>query len=68
MTIGNPPFCLALYLSGARFQGELQPLVTWVGKKIRTRKIGGVTLKEELYASINSNSNFMYVISKITQL
>ena len=49
MTIGNPAFCLALYLTGVHFRGELQH-VDHVGKQkikcqpIRTRKIAGVKI------------------------
>ena len=32
-TIGNPAFCLALYLTGVHFRGEYSLLVTWVSKK-----------------------------------
>ena len=40
MTIGNPAFCLALYLTDVHFRGELQH-VGHVGKqKIRCRPIG----------------------------
>ena len=31
--IGNPVFCLALYLTGVHFPGELSRFITWVGKK-----------------------------------
>ena len=49
MTIGNPAFCLVLYLTGVHFRGELQH-VGHAGEQkmkyqpIRTRKIGGVRL------------------------
>ena len=34
VTIGNPTFYLALYLTGVHFRGRLQHvLVTWVSKK-----------------------------------
>ena len=33
MTIGNPAFCLALYLTDIHFRGKLQHLGRWVGKK-----------------------------------
>ena len=54
MIIGHPAFCLALYLSGVHFRGELQR-VDHVGgqifkcQPIRTLEIGGVRLQEELY-------------------
>ena len=49
MAIGNPAFCLALYLTGVHFRGELQQ-VGHVGEQkikcrsIRTREIAGVRL------------------------
>ena len=53
--IGNPVFCLALYLTGVHFPGELQQVHNVGGQKIkcrpiRTQEIGGVRLQEELYA------------------
>ena len=59
-TIGNPAFCLALYLTGVHFRGTLQ-LVGHVGgqkikyRPIRTRKIGSVRLQEELYVLVFLN-------------
>ena len=49
VTIGNPAFCLALYLTGVHFQGELQHVGDVSEQKIdcrpiRTREIGGVRL------------------------
>ena len=54
MTIGNPAFCLALYLTGVHFRGELQHIGHVGGQKIkcrpiRTREIGGARLQKELY-------------------
>ena len=49
MTIRNTAFCLALYLTGVHFRGELQH-VGDVGERktqcgpIRTREIGGARL------------------------
>ena len=49
MTIGNPAFCLALYLTGVHFRGELQH-VGHVGEQkikcwpIKAREIAGVRL------------------------
>ena len=48
-TIGNPAFCLALYLTGVHFRGELQHVSDVSEQKIkcgpfRTREIGGVRL------------------------
>ena len=49
VTIGNPTFCLAFYLTGVHFQGELHH-VGHVGERkikfrsIRTRKVAGVRL------------------------
>ena len=56
MTIGNPAFCLNLYLTGVRFLGELQHFGDVSKQKIkcrpiRTREIGGATLSEELYGN-----------------
>ena len=56
MTIGNPAFCLALYLSGVHFRGELRHVGDVSEQNIecrliRTREIGGVKLSEELYAN-----------------
>ena len=52
--IGNRTFCLALYLTGVRFRGELRHVGTISEQKLkcrpnRTRKIGGVRLSDELY-------------------
>ena len=50
VTIGNLAFCLALYLTGVHFRGELQH-VGYVSEQkfkcqpIRTREIGGVYKK-----------------------
>ena len=49
MTIGNPAFCLALYLTGVHFRRELQHAGDVSEQKlkcgpIRTREIGGVRL------------------------
>ena len=49
MTIGNPAFCLVLYLTGVQFQGKLKHVGDINEQKInrqpiRTRKIGGVRL------------------------
>ena len=49
MTIGNPVFCLALYLTGVYFRGELQRVGQMGEQKIkcqpiRTREIVGVRL------------------------
>ena len=54
MTIGNLAFCLALYLTGVHFRGELQHVGDVTEQKfkcrpIRTREIGGIRLSEELY-------------------
>ena len=54
VTIGNPDFCLALYLTGIHFWADLQP-ASHVGEQkikyrpIRTREIGGIRLQEKLY-------------------
>ena len=49
MTIGNSAFCLALYLTGVHFRGELKHVGDASGQKmkcrpIRARQIGGATL------------------------
>ena len=56
MTIGNPAFCLFLYLTGVHFRGELQHGGDVSQQKIkcrpiRTREIGGVSLSDVLYAN-----------------
>ena len=54
MTIGNPAFCLTLYLTGVHFPGKLQHAGDVSEQKfkcrtIRTREIVGARLSEELY-------------------
>ena len=54
MTTGNLAFCLALYLTGVDFRGELQHAGDVSEHKIkcrpiRTQEIGGAGLSEELY-------------------
>ena len=49
VTIGNPAFCLFLYLTGVHFRGKLQHGRDVSQQKIksqpiRTREIGGVSL------------------------
>ena len=49
VTIGNPAFCVALYLTGVHFRGELQHVGHMGEQKIkcrpiRTREIAGVRL------------------------
>ena len=49
VTIGNPAFCIALYLTGVHFRGELQHVGDVSEQQIkfrpiRTREIGGVRL------------------------
>ena len=39
LTTGSPAFCLALYLTGVHFRGELQPVGHVGGKKIKCRPI-----------------------------
>ena len=56
VTMGNPAFCLALYLTGVHFRDELQRVGDVSEQKfkcrsIRTREIGGVTLSEALCAN-----------------
>ena len=40
--IGNPAFCLASYLTGVHFRGELQQVGIVKCRPNRARKIGGV--------------------------
>ena len=47
MIIGNPAFCLFLYLTGVHFRGELHhggdfSQQKLKGRPIRTREIGGI--------------------------
>ena len=56
VAIGNPAFCLALYLTGVHFRGELQHVGDVGGQKIkcrpiRAREIGGARLQEKLCVS-----------------
>ena len=55
MTIGNPAFCLALYLTGVHIQGKLQHIGQVNEQKIkcrtiRTREIDGVRLPKQPYS------------------
>ena len=57
MTIGNPAFCLFLYLIGVHFRGELQHGDDVSQEKIkcqpiRTREIAGVSLSDVLYVGL----------------
>ena len=59
VTIGNPAFCLFLYLTGVHFRGKLQHIGDVSQQKIkcrpiRTREIGGVTLSDILYENIRT--------------
>ena len=70
MTIGNPAFCLALYLTGVHFRGELQHVDDVSKEKIkcrpiRTRERGGVRLSEELYARSYSHKQKKKWLQKI---
>ena len=54
MTIGNPAFCLLLYLTGVHFRGELlyggdvsQQKIKC--RPIRAREIGGASFSDVLY-------------------
>ena len=56
VAIGKPVFCLALYLTGVHFWGELGHAGDVSEKKfkcrpIRTREIGGVRLSEALHVT-----------------
>ena len=54
-TIGNPAFCLALFLTDIHFWSELQHFVHVGGQKkikcrpIRTQEVGGARLEDKLY-------------------
>ena len=55
--MGDPAFCLFLYLTDVHFRGELQHVGDVSQRKIkcrpiRTREVGGVTLSDVLYAII----------------
>ena len=55
MTIGNPAFCLFLYLTGVHSRAELQyrgdvSEQKFKSQPIRTRAIGGVSLLDVLHA------------------
>ena len=73
MTIGNPAFCLALYLTGVHFRRELQHVCDMLGQKIkcrliRTQEIGGVRLEVELYVrgcSYDVSSSYFSCESKV---
>ena len=49
MRIGNPAFCLTLYLTRVHFRGELQHLGDVSKQKIKCRP---VRLSEKLYAYV----------------
>ena len=58
MTIGNPAFCLFLYLTDVHFRGELQHGGDVSQQKvkcrpIRTREIGAVSLSDILYDTLH---------------
>ena len=60
-TIGNPAFCLFLYLIGAHFPGELQhggyvSQQKFKCRPIRTQEIGGVSLSYVLYVMRNARA------------
>ena len=57
MIIGNPAFCMFLYLTGVHFRGELQYGGDVSQQKlkcqpIRTREIDGILLSDVLYVNI----------------
>ena len=57
VTIGNPAFCLFLYLNGIHFRGELQYGGDVSHQKVKRRPIraqerGGVSLSDVLYARV----------------
>ena len=67
MTIGNPAFCLFLYLTGIHFRGELQNGGDVSQQKIncrpiKTREIGSVTLSDVLYVSSTTCVFYITVI------
>ena len=74
MIIGNPAFCLFLYLTGVHFRGELQhdgdvSECKIKYRLIRTREIGGVSLSDVLYVrrlvnirNFKRNNSIMYMV------
>ena len=60
MKIGNPAFCLFLYLTGVHFRGELQHCGDVSEQKIKCQPIrtpeigGGVSLSDVLHAYMQS--------------
>ena len=64
VTIGNPAFCLLLYLISVHFRGELQHVGNVSQQKIkcrpiRTREIDGVTLSDVLYNKMTVRNTFV---------
>ena len=74
MIIGNPAFCLFLYLTGVHFRGELQhggdvSECKIKYRLIRTRGKGGVSLSDVLYVrrlvnikNFKRNNSIMYMV------
>ena len=74
MIIGNPAFCLFLYLTGVHFRDELQhggdvSECKIKYRLIRTREIGGVSLSDVLYVrrlvnirNFKRNNSIMYMV------
>ena len=68
MIIGNPPFCLFLYLTGVHFRGELQHSGDVSQQKIKcrpiiAREIGGTSLSDGLYINYGSELTIQLVLS-----
>ena len=68
VTIGNPAFCLAFYLAGLHFRGELQHF-GHVGEQklkrwpIRTREIADIKLQNKLFV-IQRSHDYQHVSLK----
>ena len=65
VTIGNPAFCVFLYLTGVHFRGELQhggDVSEWKIKcwPSRTRAIGGVSLSDKPIQNIHHLQGDMF--------
>ena len=68
MIIGNPPFCLFLYLTGVHFRGELQHSGGVSQQKIKcrpiiAREIDGTSLSDVLYVNYGSELTIQLVLS-----
>ena len=68
VTIGNPAFCLALYLTDLHFRGELQQVGHVGEQKINCRPIGtqeiAVARLQDEYCDIEGHSILIAQLSK----